>query len=305
MANLDALYKEYGLSGIVRHAFRHESDAYRFVLEKVKGEAALYFLALGCTGCPMMDVDTAPTISIFSSKREADEKCAAVSSRMDCSVISVGNGGDADKETAFRIFRDLGAYCILLDDAIRIPIAELAESASYDGYKEGLPLRNEQINVTILLIRQNQALNLNTENLFVNLMRLLGKSGFVAPLAVAEDRDPGPLRNEDLRIPLFNAEDRVVSYWFSDGSFFDRFIEANPDIIPTLGIKLLYFGTLDDIRSYFNAVPDSTLVLNPGATNLEITRDLFVNAEAMLSQQSAAATANKVPDDDPMPEFLR
>lgn len=305
MADFNALYERYGLSELVKHAFRHESEGYRFLLGKVLGEAPLYTIVPNCTAHPFMDADTVPFIPVFSSRALAESECERISRVMACEVVEIGTKTGAKKEVFFRLARDVGAGVIVLDNAIRIPVQELVAPAEYDGYKEGYPLRNEQMNATLLLIRQGLELGRDVTDLYVHLFHLLEKSGFISPLSIARDRAPGPLGDGDLKLPIFDSESGRVSYWFSSAENFEAFEEANPEFMRELGIRYLYFATLDDFRQFLSIAPDTKLVINPGSLNLAIDRDLLTNIESLAAGKAVVGKTESVSDDDPMPDFLR
>ncbi len=303
MADLTMLYQKYGLSELVKHALRKDGEAYRLVVEAVRGNAPLYLHLPRCTTYPLINTKEAPFVCLYASKLAAEERNSDISRHLPCDVVSAGTDDGVNKQALFETLRDVGVKYVQLDEQLDIPLDELVAPIDYDGYAEGCPFRNAAVNAALLLLRQNVEMGLDTTNLSVNLFRLLSNSGLVAPVMSTRGDEPGPIRDGDLRVPVYAPDGEPVSYWFSDQTFYENFAAANPELIKSLGVKILYCATIDNLRGFLNLMPEIELVINPGTLNLKFTRDTFLNIEGLLSGRLAAETVSV--DDDPVPDFLR
>ena len=82
MADLQAIYRDFGIQGIVPYSFQREGAAYRFLVEKIKEEEPLYFIFSEATSVPYLDVMNLGAYAMaYSSEKRAKLICDKLACR--------------------------------------------------------------------------------------------------------------------------------------------------------------------------------------------------------------------------------
>jgi hypothetical protein len=308
MANLTALYEDFGVSEIVKYAFQRNSEAYLFLLQKLTKEAPFFVLIPNCTQLPLVEMEKMTYVSILTSEQTVQEHRAEIPAKLMCEVVQIGGKTGADKGRFFHLLRDLGVYELKVDGLVTIPITDILSPAEYASFvSETKPLRNELLNATLLILTQNAEIGAPVDNLLVYLFDQLKHTRMAAPMMLKDPSKLGSVQPEDFIFPIFEIEGQRYIYWFSDNGLYEDFAEANPEFEKSLGVKMMYLGQFADIRNILFSQPGIKLMFNPGTISLVFDRDMFLNIENLAAGQPVMATQKAVADedDDPTPDFLK
>ena len=144
MANLQSIFNESGLQGIIPYGFDLDGPGYRFLCDKLKEGISFYVVADPETGLPYYFADSNHVyFNLYSTEEMAAAKCdeIAMTKRYTIPALLETSGW---VDALWRRYRDLGATHVRLDDAVWVAIKDLASSATYEGIISfETPLRNQ------------------------------------------------------------------------------------------------------------------------------------------------------------------
>lgn len=301
MADLGALYREYGLRGIIPHAFRRGSEGYRYLMEKLQQGETFYLIRDAATNTPRLTLDDGNVAAYaFGDGEQAARFCALPSGGIGCVVEEAGG-----VQTLIEL-RDLGVSCLMFDEAVRLRITDIVRSAEYDGFRDlDSPIRNEQVNAALYLACQASARKMPAAPLFVVLFRLLKEGRLALPVSIRRGA-AGTISMSDLETPFLEdayGEGRYL-YAFTDTWHFCAEWERNIGLRKATPQKLSHPLSYDELRRLVLDTHDAKLILNPGTANLLVARQFFMEME------SAVARLDKMEEpglerEDLLPDFLK
>ena len=131
MADLQAIYQEFGTSGLIPYALTPGSKGRQLLIDKIKEGASLYYLE-SVFGTPFIRVyDGAYHMVAYTEEQEAEAaREAAQQDRYETVVRALPA---EDREEAVKRLFSSGPEAIRIDDALSIPLKQLAEVPTYDG----------------------------------------------------------------------------------------------------------------------------------------------------------------------------
>ena len=132
MANLQSIFNESGLQGIIPYGFDLDGPGYRFLCDKLKEGISFYVVADPETGLPYYFADSNHVyFNLYSTEEMAAAKCdeIAMTKRYTIPALLETSGW---VDALWRRYRDLGATHVRLDDAVWVAIKDLASSATYE-----------------------------------------------------------------------------------------------------------------------------------------------------------------------------
>lgn len=154
MADLNAVYEEFGLSGLVQHAIRDGSRGRQMLLEKVAAGDPLYYIRSSVNAPFLLVKDDIYQTFVFTNAAEAQQKREELSqNKFKTSVELLSSMGSI--EDAFLQIFELGSASIFLDDTLSLPIGRFTKIPQYDGLpNEEHMLRNRILNGAIFYYMQ-------------------------------------------------------------------------------------------------------------------------------------------------------
>lgn len=154
MANLQAVYSEFGLSGLIPYALRPGTKGQQIVIEKIKGGDPLYLIKSSLNAPYLIIKDGIYHAIAFSTMAAAEEKQHQLSAqRLETAIETMPSG--PGRESEFLNICDDGATALLIDDAATIRLDQLAQLPTYDGQpNEEHLLRNQALNGNLFYFLQ-------------------------------------------------------------------------------------------------------------------------------------------------------
>lgn len=132
MANLQAIYDEFGLSGLIPYALKPESKGRQLLIEKIKEGTPLYYLE-SVFGVPFVRVyDGEYQMLAYTEQQEAE--AAQDSFQRERYETTIRVLSSDDMEDAIKGFFAAGPGAVRVDDTISIPLSAFAELPDYDGH---------------------------------------------------------------------------------------------------------------------------------------------------------------------------
>lgn len=146
MADLQAIYDEFGLSGLVPYALRSGTKGSQMLIDKVKGGDCLYLIKSVLNAPYLVVKDSEYQALAFTSMAAAEAKQQELAaSRFDTTIDQLLTGDG--REGAIRDIFDDGPTSLFIDEAASIPLGLLTELPNYDGQpNEEHLLRNSALN---------------------------------------------------------------------------------------------------------------------------------------------------------------
>lgn len=147
MADLNAIYQEFGLTGLIPHALRQGTRAYQTLLEKMKDGDKLFYLESRLSMPFLIVKEKTYQTFVFTDEDLANAKLTELAAnRYDVTLREIPAGGD--RGNLFHSFFDDGITHLCLDEAVSIPLYSLVpDLPRYDGCpSENHILRNAALN---------------------------------------------------------------------------------------------------------------------------------------------------------------
>ena len=290
MADLNSLYQETGLQGILPYAFTRNGKGYQFLCEKLKEGAPFYILSSRDMLSPfVMTGEGKVYFALYSSESfaMANAKCDKLAmDKFYVEAVSIEPGEQAC--ALFKRYRDLGITHLYLDEFCWVDIRDLAPPATYDGLLSlKAPLRNAQLNAALYYMMQHMQAGIPCDPIIKYFWDLLKEGHLYVPVRPNSPLRPGEkldLATSDLH--LLEMEDGSITFQaFTDPEFTLIYAESmglNPEEY-TAG----FTPGLADIKQYMFAHPDQKLLLNAFRGNFIFTLKTFEEMEMVALNQSA------------------
>lgn len=288
MANLNSIFKESGLQGIIPYGFDLDGPGYRFLCDKLKEGISFYILADSDTGLPYYFVDHQHVyFNIYSTEEAASLKCDEIAMSKHYAVPAyLETSGWAD--ALWKRYRDLGATHVRLDDAVWAGMGDLAPAATYEGIISfKTPLRNPTLNSIMYCYRQDCMAENCTNAMAALFWETFKKSTFYAPLRPTRKLCPGEslnASNSDFHYTELD-DGRKAFLLFTDNEF--KLIYGTAAKLQPEEYKVVNVFNYDEIQEFFADVPGLCAVINAGCGGLSITPESIEEYESIALNQAA------------------
>jgi len=306
MADLQTIYKEFGIQGIVPYAFQRGGEAYQFLARKMKEEASLYLITSKVTAVPYLDVfHLGAYAMICLSQEQANAICDKLA-RSGAQAYYDRLVTNEEKEKKLQHIRDIGAVGVQIDNDLMVYIQDLVATPDYDGFKSpDVPLRNSTMNAALYILCQKAAAGHNNQNLLQYLFRRIQTGHFLVPIAIADSAE-GTLGKDDFIVPTMLSEDgySLVAI-FTDTASFQDACESDEKIRRLFPQQLTYVAEYQFLIELLTGQEKMAVVINPGTANLNIDGGSLISLEAEFVASEATQGNNCADEDDPVPDFLK
>lgn len=289
MANLQSIFKESGLQGIVPYGFDLDGPGYRFLCDKLREGISFYVVAEPETGLPYYFVDSNHVyFNLYSTEEAAAAKCDEIAMNKRYSVPALlETNGWAD--ALWKRYRDLGATHVRLDDAVWTSMKDLAPIATYEGIISfETPLRNPTLNSIMYCYRQDVQAECCTDAMVALFWETFKRSTFYAPLRPTRTLHPGEslnAENSDFHYLTMN-DGRKAFLLFTDDEF--KMIYGAGTKLSSEEYKVVNVFNYDEIREFFADVPGLCAVVNAGCGGgFSLTPESIDEFESVALNQAA------------------
>lgn len=278
MADLQALYKEFGPSGLIPYALTAGSKGQRLLIDKIKEGDALFFLESPFHVPFLRIYDGKYHMLAYTDEKEAEAaQEAARRERYDTIIQTVPN---SEREDFFKKAFSSGAEAVRIDDALSIPTGLLAEVPTYDGRPtpEHI-LLNRELNAAVFYYFQvayAQKNNAAAEKRWAELM-------FHSELLIAVEDDAA----NDYPFIIGSVGKAPCFYIFSD---WNEAGKVFPGKLPACVVV-----TLDELEDVLTQFPGYKLLYNKGSCHCAMdsvmlqTIRTIVNSAGFVSEAPIAA----------------
>lgn len=266
MANLQAIYQEFGLSGLIPYALKPEIKGRQLLIEKIKEGAPLFYLE-SVFGVPFIRVHDGEYQMLAYTER-AEAEAAQDRFWRERYETSIQTFPSEDVEDAIKGFFAAGPVSVRVDDTIPISLSQFADLPNYDGHPTpDHILLNRNLNGSIFYYFQTafaQKGNAAAERQWAERM---ASSDFL--IAVEDDAANGyPF----LTTPIGDA---IGLYIFTDWREVGK---AFPGKAPAC--MIVTYAELDEI---LNQQPNCKLLLNKGSCHCVIDAGLMTTVRTILN----------------------
>lgn len=292
MADLQMLYDEEGLQGILPYAFGMSGPGYRFLCERMK-EGIQVFVIGNSRHLPFMDTqDEKVFVYLYSDPALAEGKLDELASRN--YEISIEPMDTTPVPEVWKRYRDLGVTHLRIDDALWVAIKDLAPVATYDGYlNQNAPLRNAELNTALYCLYQELDADNPCDALLSYFWEVFMKSCFYLPVRPTRKLAPGealtpensdfhyiPLDDGTTAYAVFTDQDFLLSYGVSMGMKAEEFTAA-------------FTPMYEDLMEFLNVDDDWSIVLNPLYGSFVLTKEWCENASMVALNNAARAYSRR------------
>lgn len=309
MADLNAIYQEFGLTGLIPHALRQGTRAYQILLEKIKDGDKLFYLESFLSMPFIIVKDQTYQTFIFTNEELAGAKREELkTARYDTIMREIPAG--KERSILLRSFYDDGVTHLCLDEAMSIPLRGLVpDLPRYDGYpSENHMLRNAALNGATAYYTQFVWAQMNNpvaENHWADLM-LKGKFLLMVQDAPAQNYPILTITTQNKTCALVYTDWRLVGYDFKTqipGGFVIDFVEMM-ELIQTNDIDAILLNS-----PTFHMLLDTELL-----TAIQQIKSFAVPKQQTLpinvGQKHSKSVHVQIPDDqwktsDPTPDWLK
>ena len=288
MANLQSIFKESGLQGIIPYGFDLDGSGYRFLCEKLKEGISFYVIADPDTGLPYYFVDAEHVFfNLYSTEEAASAKCdeIAMNKRYTIPALLETNGW---ADSLWKRYRDLGASHIRLDDAVWVRMGDLASVATYEGVlSPETPLRNPTLNAIMYCYRQDVKAECSTDAMTALFWETVKKSTFYAPLHPTQPLRPGEkLNSENSDFHYVDLQDGSKAFLLFTDNEFKLIYGTNMDL-KAEDYKVVNLFLYDDILEFIASNPGLCAVINPCCGGFTISQDAISELDSITLNQAA------------------
>ncbi len=302
MADLNTLYKDYGIRGIIPYANQRNNAGYLYLLGRLKAEDSFFVIRSIDTSVPFLRIQSRNVEVLAYSSREAAQMSVERLSVDGYHVEPAVCSGEAFLDK----LSDIGVDGLRFDDTAYVYLSDLVTPAA-DGFQGvDVPLRNSVLNAALYLAYQEFASGHPWEDLFMAFFHILKDGHVLIPVLLGGDGAEG-IKLEDSYAPLLQKEDseRFICV-FTDNQSFVEFWESSENMREIFSRKLTYVASYEELLNIMKSNGDCSAAFNPGTTNLFVSPKLIDAAENALSlDESAFSGGTLAGDDDPTPDFLR
>lgn len=294
MANLNLIYEESGLQGILPYAFGMAGSGYEFLCSKLMEGEQFFVIVSNSTGFPFFFADAGKTFfCLYSSEDMAEAKCDTLARDRYKTEYAPLNSADWTDRLWPR-YRDLGITHICMDDSIWVRIADLAPAAQYDGFlSPAVPLRNARLNAALYLLTQELESDQSSLAVEAYFWQVLTESHFYVPVRPLRPLSAGESLSADNmelhRIQAASGKEAVLV--FTDGDFMAAY--ANAQGLSKDEWTAAYTPSFQDLLDFMEE-DSSAIILNAGLGSFYFDLELFGELEgAALNQGAAEAAARR------------
>lgn len=293
MADLNAIYKDNGLQGIIPYAFGMKGQGYQFLCQKLMEGIKFWVITSPDTGMPyVFAVQDRVMFGLFSTPEQATSKCDELA--MDnfiTSAVELDTAGWAQQ--LLKRYRDLGATHLLLDDSVLVKMSDIAPTATYDGILNSqTPLRNSKLNPALYCLAQFSAAGIENDALVAYFWNLMKESRLYVPKRPTRQLQPGEAltdQNSDFHyITLEDGQKAVLC--FTDADFVSIYAEAAES--PPEECSVAATPTYTDWKGFIDQSNGMAMVLNAGAGDFLFTQEMIRDYEVILLTQAASDAGN-------------
>lgn len=307
MADLQAIYRDFGIQGVVPYSFQRGGEAYQFLVEKMRREVPLYLIVSDVTRVPYLDVMHLGTYAMVClSEEQAGFLCDKLARRGE-STYPVKLMDIDEKRKMIQYIRDLGTAGIQIDDGVFVYIQDLTEEADYDGFKSlDLPLRNAAINSALYLLSQKIAVGNAYRHLLLHFFRQVQIGHLLVPVTIA-DEARGILTKDDFIVPIMKSEEgKNLIQVFTDSLTFQNTCENNERFQKMFPQRLAYVSEYRFLSGLLAEESETAIIINPDTANLSMDRSSFLSLEAAsIAVEGGKQRSGVENEDDSIPDFLK
>lgn len=307
MANLQAIFKDSGLQGVVPYGFDLDGPGYRFLCDKLKEGIAFYVIANPQTGLPYYFVDQSHVyFNLYSTETAASAKCDEIAMNKRYAIPAPLDMGDY-ADALWKRYRDLGASHVRLDDAVWINMKDLAPVATYEGIISfETPLRNPTLNAIMYCHQQDVEAECCTDALTSLFWETFKRSQFYAPLRPTRPLRPGEaLNTENSDFHYVELSDGKKAFLlFTDNEF--KLIYGTTAGLKSDEYKVVNLFNYGEILDFFANEPGLCAVINPGCGGFVLSQDGIEEFDSIALNQAALQRSSNVHADiAPMTSFFQ
>lgn len=292
MADLNALFTESGLQGIIPYAFGMTGQGYQYLCQKMREGIPFWVIASTTNNMPFVFAEGEKTyFSLYSTQSQAEQKCDELA--MDKFYTQAAplfpDGWAAD---LWKRYRDLGATFLRFDDTIWIDIRDLAPAATYDGLLNSkAPLRNALLNAALYAMMQFVEADIECDSVIAYFWRLFKERYLYVPVLPKEPLSSGQA------LDLTTTEYHIVT--LQDGSqAFLAFTDIEAIRIYAMQYELstaeytaAYTPGFFDLKEFMMANPELPVIVNHCSGDFLFSLELFEHFELITLNQTALAVA--------------
>lgn len=295
MADLQAIFKDCGLQGIIPYGFDLDGPGYRFLCDKLKAGIPFYVIADPRTGLPYYFVDQSHIyFNLYSTEAAASAKCNAIAMNKRYTIPAPLDMGDL-ADILWKRYRDLGASHVRLDDAVWIRMKDLASVATYEGIISfETPLRNPTLNAIMYCHRQDVEAECCTNALTALFWETFKRSQFYAPLhPIRPLRSGEALNPENSDYHYVTLDDGKKAFLlFTDNEF--KLIYGTAVGLKPEEYKVVSLFEYKDILEFFAEEPGLCAVINPGCGGFVLSQNGVEEFDSIALNQAALQQSRNV-----------
>lgn len=289
MADLENLFKESGLQGILPYSFGMGGAGYQFLCQKMREGVPFWVITSNDNQMPFIFTkENKVYFALYSALEMAEERCGRLEmDQYDTLAVSIDPSDWA--AALWKRYRDLGATHVCFDDSVWIDMRDLAPVATYEGVlSSGTPLRNPSLHAALYCAAQDMAAGRCSDALSAYFWDMFKRSSFYFPLRPTRQLRPGESLNEYNSEYHFAAleDGSPVILGFTDGEFLRIYAAANQ--LEKEEISAVIISEYPDMKRYLDEHPGLSLLLNSGAGNFLFSQDTIGALEVLSLNQSAA-----------------
>lgn len=290
MANLNSIFEEDGIAGIIPYAFSREEAGYKFLCGKLKEALPFYILIRGDLCFPFYQFEEDGDkmyFSIFTNKEQALEAC-------DQLVLECFNVQpfyiEHSAPDIWTMYREYGVTHIRVDNFVFIAIEDLAPPCTYEGILNNqTPLRNPSFNEALYVMLQYENAGHEANALKAIFWEKLNDSTFYVPRRMTRKLEPGETvddSNSDFHFLEGGGQKYLPVF---SGDIFLQFYAAEYDLPPE-DSKLVYTADLQELVEYMNRNPGTQVIINPVMGDVVINGEILEELEGISIRASLSDT---------------
>lgn len=289
MADLNTLYNESGLAGILPYSFGMTGKGYKYLCEKLLNGETLWIVNCTNTTMPLIKIiEEKVCTPIFTNEMSAYYFCnQAAADKINAAPVAVDFGQNA--KDIFKRFRDLGIEYLRMDDSVWVDIGDVAPKATYDGFLSiNAPLRNAELNATLYYTMQNMRAGIPCDPLISLLWDTLNSAIFLAPIRPKENLTAGAIVDESNTELHIIIDDNGTKYLliFTDPDFLLMYAaEAGLDHSQ---YAACYNPSFQTVYDYMKENPDTNVLINYSCGDIVLTLDFLQDIETIALNEHAA-----------------
>lgn len=287
MADLNELFRENGLEGVVPYAFDKQGKGYEFLRRKLLEGVRFYIVMSESTGLPFIFAQQEKTyFCLYSNMNAAEFKCDKLAKDKLYTFALDAEPKDSAPDLFLR-YRDMGITHLLMDDSIWIDMRDIVTPATYDGLLNvSVPLRNARLNAAMYCMLQYTRADIPCDELIAYFWTVFKNSHFLVPVRPNNSLKPGQkisLDNTSFHV-LTDDETEYIAV-FTDPDFLALYAEAY-ELQPEEWTAAVTPG-FADLVEYMKGNPKQKIVINPVRGDYGLDLDLFAQLDVIALTHQA------------------